>query len=87
MSIIEAMAAGRPVVCTAVGGVPDLVRPGTGVLVTPADDAAFAGAVSALLADPVRRTALGAAAREAVYPAYDAARLISDMTRLYDSLV
>jgi len=55
--------------------------------VTPADDAAFAGAVSALLADPVRRTALGAAAREAVYPAYDAARLISDMTRLYDSLV
>ena len=87
VSIIEAMAAGRPVVCTAVGGVPDVVRPGTGVLVAPGDDTAFAAGVSALLADPARRAALGAAARQAVYPAYDAARLISDMTRLYDSLL
>jgi glycosyltransferase involved in cell wall biosynthesis len=87
VSIIEAMAAGRAVVCTAVGGVPDVVRPGTGVLVQPGDDAAFAGALTALLSDPGRRAALGAAARRAVHPAYDASRLVSDMTGLYESIL
>ena len=87
VSIIEAMAAARAVVCTAVGGVPDVVRPGTGVLVQPGDDTAFAAAITALLADPARRTTLGGAARRAVHPAYDASRLVSDMTRLYESVL
>jgi glycosyltransferase involved in cell wall biosynthesis len=87
VSIIEAMAAGRPVVCTAVGGVVDVVRPGTGILVAPGDEAGFASAVAGLLADPARRAELGAKARPAVHPAYDAARLVSDMSGLYDSLV
>jgi glycosyltransferase involved in cell wall biosynthesis len=87
VSIIEAMAAGRAVVCTAVGGVPDVVRPGTGVLVPAGDDNAFAVALTGLLLDPGRRAELGAAARRAVYPAYDAARLVSDTTRLYESVL
>jgi glycosyltransferase involved in cell wall biosynthesis len=87
VSIIEAMAAGRAVVCTAVGGVPDLVRPGTGVLVAPDDDEALSAALSDLLSAPARRAELGAAARRSVYPAYDASRLIADMTRLYDGLI
>jgi glycosyltransferase involved in cell wall biosynthesis len=87
VSIIEAMAAGRAVVCTAVGGVPDVVRPGTGLLVPPGDDGAFAGALTALLSDPARRAAIGAAARRAVHPAYDASRLVSDMTRLYEAIL
>jgi glycosyltransferase involved in cell wall biosynthesis len=86
VSIIEAMAASRPVVCAAVGGVPDLVRAGTGVLVPAGDDAAFAAAVTALLSDPARRAELGAAARRSVHPAYDASRLVADMTRLYESV-
>jgi glycosyltransferase involved in cell wall biosynthesis len=87
VSIIEAMAAGRAVVCTGVGGVPDVVRSGTGVLVPSGDDAAFAAAVTTLLSDPARRAELGAAARRAVHPAYDASRLVSDMTRLYESVL
>jgi glycosyltransferase involved in cell wall biosynthesis len=87
VSIIEAMAGGRAVVCTAVGGVPDVVRPGTGVLVASGDDTAFAAAISALLSDPARRATLGGAARRAVHPAYDASRLVSDMTRLYESVL
>ena len=87
VSIIEAMAAGRAVVCTAVGGVPDVVRPGTGVLVASGDDNAFAAAVAALLSEPARRTELGKAARQAVHPAFDASRLVADVTRLYDSLL
>ena len=87
VSVIEAMAAGRAVVCTAVGGVPDVVRPGTGVLVPAGDAVALAAAVTALLSDPARRAEFGAAGREAVHPAYDASRLVSDMTRLYDSVL
>jgi glycosyltransferase involved in cell wall biosynthesis len=87
VSIIEAMAAGRAVVCTAVGGVPDVVRPGTGVLVPSGDEAAFAAAITALIGDPALRAELGAAARRTVHPAYDASRLISDMTRLYESVL
>src|SRR5207237_7670923 len=58
VSIIEAMAAGRAVVCTAVGGVPDLVRPGTGVVVASGDDNALARAVAGLLSEPARRSEL-----------------------------
>jgi glycosyltransferase involved in cell wall biosynthesis len=64
MSVLEAMAAGLPVVASAVGGVPELVRDGeTGTLVAPGDPGALAGALGALVADPAQRTRLGAAAR------------------------
>lgn len=88
VSLIEAMAAGKAVVSTAVGGVPDVVQSGsTGVLVPAGDHLALAAAVRSLLSDPGRREQLGAEARRAVYPAYDASRLVADITRLYDSLV
>jgi glycosyltransferase involved in cell wall biosynthesis len=65
MSILEAMAAGVPVVATQVGGVPTLVEPGrTGFLVAPRDPRALAEALVAVLAEPARRTALGANARD-----------------------
>jgi len=64
LSILEAMAAGVPVVATAVGGVPECVRDGeTGVLVAPGDSAALAAALTALLCDADLRLRLGAAGR------------------------
>jgi len=88
VSIIEAMAAGRPVVSTAVGGVPDVIhRDRDGVLVPAGDSHALATAIESLLADPMRRDELGAAARLTVYPKYDASRLVADVTHLYESLV
>jgi glycosyltransferase involved in cell wall biosynthesis len=60
----EAMAHGRPVVATAVGGLRDLVVDGeTGVLVPPGDSAALRAALERLLGDPELRRRLGAAAR------------------------
>lgn len=63
--IIEAMAAGRPVVATRVGGSPELVRHGeTGLLVERGDPDGLALALSALLSDEALRSRLGAAARQ-----------------------
>jgi glycosyltransferase involved in cell wall biosynthesis len=60
----EAMAYGRPVVATAVGGLLDAVEDGvTGVLVPPRDAEALRAAIESLLADPARRRRIGDAAR------------------------
>jgi glycosyltransferase involved in cell wall biosynthesis len=63
----EAMAHARPVVASAVGGLPDMIRDGeTGVLVPPRDPAALRAALDRLLADPELRRRLGLAARERI---------------------
>ncbi|HEX8915781.1 MAG TPA: glycosyltransferase [Humisphaera sp.] len=62
--IIEGMAAGRPVVATAGGGVPEVVDDGaTGILVPMGDAAAMAGAIRRLLDDPAAAEAMGRRAR------------------------
>jgi glycosyltransferase involved in cell wall biosynthesis len=64
LSVIEYMAAGKPVVATRVGGVPDLVEDGVhGLLVAPRDTEALARAVVRLLRDPSLRARMGVAAR------------------------
>jgi glycosyltransferase involved in cell wall biosynthesis len=65
MVVIEAMAAGKPVVATRVGGVPDLVQEGeTGFLVPPSDDEALAQRLGQLLDDADLRARLGRRARQ-----------------------
>lgn len=64
LSAMEAMAAGCPVVASAIGGLPDLVVNGTtGLLVEPGDVAALGTAIAELLANPRRRTQMGDAGR------------------------
>jgi len=63
LAVMEAMAAGLPVVATAVGSVPELVADGeTGLLVTPGDERSFAVALASLACNPGRRHELAAAA-------------------------
>jgi len=84
VSLIEAMAAARPVVATSVGGVPDIVEHDvTGLLVPARDSDALAGAITTLLADPDRREQMGHAARKRAYPAYSSERLVTDVEQLY----
>jgi glycosyltransferase involved in cell wall biosynthesis len=65
LSVMEYMEAGKPVVATRVGGLPDLVEDGvTGLLVDPQDPAALAAALVAVLRDPERAARMGAAGRE-----------------------
>src|SRR5919197_1364180 len=64
LCVLEAMAHGRPVVASAVGGIPELVEDGgTGLLVEPGDVAGLRAALERLLADPALRRRLGRAAR------------------------
>jgi glycosyltransferase involved in cell wall biosynthesis len=84
VALIEALAAARPVVSTAVGGVPEVVLHGTTGLTVPARDAAgLADAVLSLLRDPELGRQLGAAGRRHVYPRYDSTRLVEDVRNLY----
>ena len=65
MGIVEAMAAGLPVVAPAIGGIPELVRPGVnGELFPPGDIAALARHVIDLLRSPETRSQMGAAGRD-----------------------
>ena len=65
VSAMEAMALGKPVVGTAVGGVPEVVADGdTGLLVPPGDPEALAEAVCTLLADPERAQSMGERGRQ-----------------------
>ena len=65
--LLEAMAHGRPVVASAVGGIPELVEDGvTGYLVEPGDVAGLRAAIEKVLADPALRRRMGQAARERV---------------------
>lgn len=63
-SVIEAMAHGLPVIASAVGGIPDLLSPETGILVPPGDAGALVEAMRRLASDPHLREAMGRAARE-----------------------
>jgi glycosyltransferase involved in cell wall biosynthesis len=99
LTLIEAMANGRPVVATAVGGVVDLVTDSfnpdqlsghktyeRGILVAPKDPRSFSDALHILAEDKDLQTRLGSAGEEFVKKIYTRQRLIADIIELYDDL-
>jgi glycosyltransferase involved in cell wall biosynthesis len=87
VSLIEAMAAGVPVVSTAVGGVADLLDNGRlGAIVPPDDPGAMADRIVAALTDPVVKAKTGEA-KAAVLDRYDIRRNAARMRDLYGRLV
>ena len=88
VSVIEALAAGRPAVATRVGGVPDVVRDGVdGFLSDVGDASTLAGRLAELARDPERRDAMGREGREHVVQRYAVDRLVDDVDRLYRELL
>jgi glycosyltransferase involved in cell wall biosynthesis len=88
MCVLEAMAAALPVIASAVGGVPEIVRDGeTGVLVPPGQPRALAVAIGALAADPALRRRLGEAGRRRVEADFDVASFRRAHVELYRSLL
>jgi glycosyltransferase involved in cell wall biosynthesis len=81
---LEAMACGRPVVATAVGGLVDTVADGvTGDLVPPRDPERLGAVLAALLADDERRAAYGAAGVQRVRARYRWSRIVADTEAVY----
>ncbi len=88
VSAIEALAAGRPVVATRVGGVPDVVRDGQdGFLVDAGATDELADRLARLARDPDLRRRMGEQGRARVLPRYAVDRLVDDVDRLYRSLL
>jgi glycosyltransferase involved in cell wall biosynthesis len=86
-ALVEAMYTGLPVVATAVGGVPELIVPGsTGLLVPPRAAADLAAAIRSLVADPEARARLGQQAR-ACAAGYSAAGMVAAIEAMYDELI
>lgn len=82
--LLEAMAAGRPIVASRVSAIPEVVAEGgTALLVPPDDPAALAAAMRALLDDPARRQAMGAAGRRRVAAQFAPAGMIGATLDLY----
>ena len=87
-SILEAMAAGVPVVATRVGGTPEIVEDGvSGLLVSPGDPEALAAAISRLLHDNTMAKQLGETARRRVFGRYSLEQAVASTERLYEDLL
>jgi glycosyltransferase involved in cell wall biosynthesis len=88
LSVMEAMAAGRPVIATAVGGVPEVVRPGeTGLLVAPGDFQALATAMERLAGDAAERERLGRNGARIAAERFDVSQMAAAYDRLYQELL
>ena len=86
--VVEGMAAARPVVATAGGGVPEIIDDNrTGLLVPMNDAAAMAAAIGRLLADPDLRRRLGRAGRERVLAAFTSDHTARGVAAVFDHVL
>jgi L-malate glycosyltransferase len=87
-AVMEAMAAGKPVVATAVGGLPELIEDGvTGRLLDSRDPAVFAEVIGGLLDSPSDRAALGRQAAKFVRQQFSVKRMVEAHRELYNQLL
>lgn len=88
VSVLEAMAARRPVVATAIGGTDEAVaHERTGLLVPPSDSGALAAAIRRLRSDPALAERLAAAGRERVEREFSSLAAARGVMRIYDELI
>jgi glycosyltransferase involved in cell wall biosynthesis len=81
VALIEAMGYGIPVIATRAGGTPELIQPGSGLLVPPANPVALAAAIERIFEDGELRRTLGDAGRRRAIEAFDVTRVVSELAR------
>jgi glycosyltransferase involved in cell wall biosynthesis len=88
LSILEAMAAGKPIIATRIGGTDEAVIDGeTGLLVPPADSAALGGAIRSVLGDRALACRLASASQLRVEREFSTAAMIQRVTAVYVELL
>jgi glycosyltransferase involved in cell wall biosynthesis len=88
LAVLEAMAAGLPVIVSEVGGLPEIVQhEDTGLLIPPKDPEALAQSLARVLEEPGLAQRLGQKAREQVQEKYSLERLAQILNQSYDELV
>lgn len=87
IAAMEAMSAGKPVVASAVNGLPELVTGETGILVAPGNAGQLAAALRCLLTDRSRRIRMGQAGRDRVSEYFRLETMVEHHVRLYEDLV
>jgi glycosyltransferase involved in cell wall biosynthesis len=87
-SILEFMDAGKPIVATDVGGIPEVIEDGVhGVLVPPQDEEALAAALAGVLRDAEGRNQMGARARERCRRELSLDHTVETVQELYEELL
>jgi len=86
-AVVEAMAHAKPVIATAVGGIPDFVTEDVGILVPPGDAGALGEAMVRLAGDPALRKSLGVAAREKYRQLFTADAVLPLLTDFYRRMI
>lgn len=85
--VLEAMAAGLPIVSTPIGAIPDAIRDGEEGFLVPARDVdALTGALARLVDDPALRLAMGARARARVEAQFSLSAVVDQLEAIYDEL-
>lgn len=87
LSIVEAQAAGKPVIATKVGGIPEVVKDGeTGILVSPKDSDALADSIIALINDESKMKSIAERAKQRVRENFTKESMIRRLKELYETL-
>jgi glycosyltransferase involved in cell wall biosynthesis len=85
--VLEAIAAGLPLVATAVGGIPEILGPRADELVPPGDPAALAAAIARLVDDPARAARDAEARRQWLMPRFNIDVMRDRVGKLYESIL
>jgi glycosyltransferase involved in cell wall biosynthesis len=87
-TVIESMAAGKPVIATAVGGNPEVIVEGeTGFLLPPRQPELFGAAIANLVAHPAKIRELGAASKIRVESLFSVEKMVDNTSNLYLDLI
>jgi len=85
LAVLEAMARGKPLIATRVGGIPEMIEHNvTGLLVPPSDEESLAKALAELLSDPAKAALLGDAARQRVAQRFTPEQQFTRLTALIE---